>query len=495
MNKRLSLHIFVRLALVFCVCASGLQAGPKPKDIEGTRIVTRITNAGDILEPQDVSTATIAAHVPNGAGGYTTITGVGTPTGTFTIPAVPNRSVWFQFNSTYVWTGHSKLDLDVFVYGRANAAPAFNPTPQFFNITGLSPWTSTDVLQWYSTNLESVYGYLEDFGPANQPLPGATSLAGYNLDWADTGFNLVDTNQGDGPSLTQLRSTTVSGETYTALSGIFAPASLVQLDGVANTLNGAMNPVPRTYNVRMAWKRSVGMGFQSQVNPAAVNSFQRMVVHTPPWGRQRGFIAATADLVNLFANLGSSDLDLGDATYGNPFPASGGTVYSINQFFRVSYLAPGAMIPGSLTATLATNSVDAPAAAAPLTQSLGPVTDLAVEGVGGFVSQSGLALTPHLTWTAPVVGSPKVYSVSVIRVFTSGVTPNIRTHFTTVGSCLTRETSLQLPPGLLQPGQSYIFRVRAIEASSPDPSKVPFRTNRFPFATADMVSAMVQTAP
>jgi len=497
MTKYLSIHVFVRLALVICVCAAGLQAqgGPKPKAIEGTRIVTRITNAGDTLEPQDLTTATIAAHVSNGMGGYTTIAGVGTPAGTFTIPAVPNRPVWVQFNNSYIWTSHSKLDLDVFAYGRANGAPALNLTPQFFNVTGLSPWASTDVLQWYSTNLESVYGYLGDYDPANQPLPGATSLAGLNLNWADTGFNLVDTTQGDGPSLTQLRSTTVAGETYTALSGIFAPTSLIQLDGISNTLNGAMTPVPQTNSVRMAWRRSVGMGFQSQVNPAAVNIFQRMVVHTPPWGLQRGFIAATADLVNLYPNPGSSDLDLGDAVYGNPFPASGGTVYAINQFFRVSYLAPGAMIPGSLTGSLSTNSVDAPTAAAPLTQSIGPVTNLAIEGVDGFISQSGLGLTPQLTWAAPAVGSPKAYSVSIIRVFKTGVTPNIRTRFTTAGTCLTRETSLQLPPGLLQPGQDYVFRVRAIETSGPDVRSVPFRTNRFPFAAADMLSAMVSTAP
>ncbi|MBK8725347.1 MAG: fibronectin type III domain-containing protein [Holophagaceae bacterium] len=493
MPIRFSLPTLGRIALSLCGCALVLPAagGPRPKDVTGTRILTRITTGGETPEPQDLSTATLAAHVPGGLAGYTTIPGTGAADGTFVVPAVPSGSFWFQFNSIYVWTQHHKLDLDAFVYGRANAAPALNPTSQVFAVTGLAPWAATDILQWYSTNVTNAYGYLGDYGPAQEPLPGDTALAGYNLDWSNTGFPLVDTAQGDGPSLTQLKSVVAGAETYNTLSGIFQPAALTQVDGLTNTLNGTMIAVPQNKKVRLAWTRSLSAGFQPQVNPAALPIFQRMSVHTPPWGVKRGFIAATVDLVNAYPALGTTDLDLGEARYGNPFDASWKKVYSITDVYRVNYLAPGATTARPLNATLATNARQKPTQAAPMAQSVGPVTGLTIAGSDGFIPQAGLGLTPVLAWNAPGRGNPSVYSVAVYRVFAqSGIT-----RFAQVGTCLTRETSLTMPPALLQPGQNYVFRVRAVETTIHDSSKVIFRNGTFPSSTAEVLSAMVSTAP
>src|ERR1022692_209646 len=54
--------------------------------------------------PPDLSTTTIGAFVPNGAGGYTFLAGSGTSSGTFTIANVPSGFYLLQLGTLYLWT-------------------------------------------------------------------------------------------------------------------------------------------------------------------------------------------------------------------------------------------------------------------------------------------------------------------------------------------------------------------------------------------------------
>ncbi|MBL0313336.1 MAG: hypothetical protein IPP78_11625 [Holophagaceae bacterium] len=481
-------------ALLICatVFSAPVHASGHPKDVKGTRIIRTITNSGETAAPQDLTSTPISAFVPDGMGGFMTISGTGLANGTFTIPQVPKDEYWFRFGNSYVWTDEHKLDLDIFAYGRPDAVPATLSTILTFNVTGLTPFAASDILQWYATNVNSVYGYLGDFNPTNMPLAGDIAMVGTAQDWVDTGLLLVDATKGDEPSLTQLSSVSSGAETYSVLTGIFKPASLVQLDGLPTTLNGALTPVPQHEDVRIAWDRTPYATYQAQVNPTATPSFQRFVVHTPPWGTNKGFIAATADLVNFYpSSLATTSLDLGEAHYGNPFPHRWGQVYSINQNYSVSYIAPGATHPRPIQATLSTNSLKEPKRHHPMLQAIGPVISPMINGSDAFVSQSGLTASPSIAWSRPTQGEADAYSVAVLRIFAQGVS----TRTTTVASLITEETSLTVPPGILQPGQSYIFRIRAIKAKDAEPSKAPFRLNTFPFATADALTAMVTVAP
>ena len=481
-------------ALLICASlfSAQLRAASHPKDVKGTRIIRTITNSGEIPSPQDLTGVIISALVPDGMGGFTTIPGTGLTNGTFSIPQVPKEEFWLRFGNSYVWTDEHKLDLDTFAYGRPDAVPATLSTLLSFNVTGLTPFAATDILQWYATNVNSEYGYLGDFNPTNMPLPGDTAMVGTTQDWADTGLLLVDTTRGDEPSLTQLSSNTVGTETYSALSGIFKPTSLVQLDGLPTTLNGVMSPVPQHQEVRVAWDRTPYAGYQTQVNPAAIPNFQRFVVHTPPWGTNKGFIAATADLLNFYpSSLATTSLDLGEAHYGNPFPHHWGQIYSINQNYSISYIAPGATHSRPIQATLSTNSLKAPKHHHSLRQAIGPVVTPSINGSDAFTSQSGLTASPSLSWSEPAFGEADAYSIAVLRIFAQGVS----TRATTVAFLITEETSLTVPPGILQPGQSYVFRIRAIKAKDAEPTKAPFRLNTFPFAVADVMTAMVTVAP
>ncbi len=482
------------ISLLICsaVLPLTLQAEGHPKDVTGTRMVRTITNSGETSTPQDLSSSLIAALVPNGLGGFTSISGTGLANGTFTIPQIPKGKFWFQFGTSYVWTDEHKLDLDVYAYGRTDAVPASLSTLLTFNVTGLTPFVASDILQWYSTNVNSVYAYLGDLNPSNMPLPGDTAMAGTTQDWVDAGLLLVDTTKGDEPSLTQLRSVTAGTETYAVLSGLFKPTSLVQTDGLPTTLNGVMAPVPQDEKVRMAWDRTPYATYQSQVNPSALPSFQRFVVHTPPWGTKKGFIAATADLVNFYpSSLATTSLDLGEAHFGNPFPHRWGQIYSINQNYSISYLAPGATHPRPIQGALSTNSLKEPKQNRPMVQAISPVLGATINGADAFLAQSGLTTSPTLTWSKPTNGEADAYSVAVIHLFAQGLS----TRAVTAATLITEKSSLTIPSGILQPGQSYVFRIRAIQADDVEPSKAPFRLNTFPFATADVLSAVVTVAP
>ncbi len=206
------------IALLLCAAAFPvfLQAVGPSKDVKGTRIVRTLTQSGETTTPQDLTSTQISALVPDGLGGFSSIPGTRLANGTFTIPLVPKGEFWFKFGTSYVWTDEHKLDLDTYACGRPDAVPANLSTLLTFNVTGLVRFAATDILPWYVTNVNSVYGYLGDFNPTNLPLPGDTAMAGTTQDWADTGLLMEDTTKGDEPSLTQLSSVTAGAETYSA---------------------------------------------------------------------------------------------------------------------------------------------------------------------------------------------------------------------------------------------------------------------------------------
>lgn len=497
MNSVQSFHNRSASAYIgFFICATALQgtllANEKPSDVIGSRIIRTITNRSEVARPQDLSATTIAALAPDGMGGFGFIPGAGQSNGTFTIAKVPSGPFWFRFGSSYVWTNKHTLDLDIYSYGRPEAATATQNTPLTFNVTGLKPFASSDVLQWYSTNVNNVYGYLGDFSPTNVPLPGDTALAGMTQDWLDTGLLMVDTSKGDSPSLTQLSSVTSGTETYTALSRIFKPDGLVQVDGFTSTLNGFMRPVSQSEKVRIAWDRTPYADYISLVNPNAISLSQRFIVHTPPWGTERGFIAATVDLLNYYpSSPDMTPLDLGEAHYGNPFPCEWGRIYSIEQVYAVRYTAPGTIRPWALWAGMATYSLEAPERSKPMVQAVAPITDLMIEGVDGLQAQDLSVATPTLTWKAPNKGVPNAYRVTVYRVYAQGIAT--RANFE--AELITTDTSLTVPPGILEPGENYAFLVSAIQAKGANPSRAPYRLSTFPFAVAQVLTGMVHVIP
>src|SRR5262249_17779530 len=79
--------------------------------VTGTRVFTFVTDTGDVQQPQDLSTATIAALVPNGSGGFVTYPGSGTASGAFSIPNVPVGTYYLRNDTTFLVTSARVIDL------------------------------------------------------------------------------------------------------------------------------------------------------------------------------------------------------------------------------------------------------------------------------------------------------------------------------------------------------------------------------------------------
>ena len=81
-------------------------------NVNGTAIVTYHTESGDTQQPEDLGQSPITAAVPDGKGGFTILTGAGSPNGTFAINGVPTGSYWLQTGpQTFVWTDSSSIDV------------------------------------------------------------------------------------------------------------------------------------------------------------------------------------------------------------------------------------------------------------------------------------------------------------------------------------------------------------------------------------------------
>jgi hypothetical protein len=63
-----------------------------------------------------------------------------------------------------------------------------------------------------------------------------------------------------------------------------------------------------------------------------------------------------------------------------------------------------------------------------------------------------------VAWSAPSVGTPTQYAVTVYELYASAAN---RTAYRFVGSVLTPHTSVQLPAGILAAGKRYFFLLEA----------------------------------
>jgi len=172
----------------------------------------------------------------------------------------------------------------------------------------------------------------------------------------------------------------------------------------------------------------------------------------------------------LNANVGETDV-LATMTYGSPFPALWGIGVSVDA---------GWQVPEAHSTAVGVRMALAEASSGPIRPLITPVQSPAVNGRDAFGSLSGIGLSPTLSWLPPAKGTPSAYVVMVGNP-TSGEAPPLPP------SIVTTETSLPLPPGMLESGHSYNFIIRAV-ASPIDASTAPFRKS-LSYAYAEVVTS------
>ncbi len=431
------------------------------------------------LQPLNLSSTPIQVLVPNASGGFDTLAGQGNSDGTFSIKNVPVGYYWLKFGRSYLWTNSDNVEWVFDNYGRADAVyPGTQPTNLAMTATGLNPWQGTDELFWSVPNQGltlSTYGIA---GITNPPNPGDSSLTNYTMEFVQNGFPLLDATKGDQGYLTQLTSRVASGQTYRALGKVFTLPATTMTDGATTNANGGFLDISQSSILRLNWKRSALAAMTTSVNPNATVSQTEFGLWLSPLGTGVGI---PSDAFQLFTYdsgdvNATTDLDLGDLPYGNPFPASWTPLVETYFTWTISYMAPGASTPVNLGRSAYTATTVMPSATSPLTPLLSPVQNPRINGKTLFQNQVGVSASPVISWDAPATGAPTGYVVSLLPLVNNGGASAFqpRTIFRTAARSIT------VPPGVMAAGVSYVITISAVRnpgysyASNPFQSALPY---------------------
>lgn len=160
-------------------------------------------------------------------------------------------------------------------------------------------------------------------------------------------------------------------------------------------------------------------------------------------------------------------------------------MYSVGYVGGVEYRAPGSEQPNSFFVSQVASSAELPALVQPL---IGSATQFKVNGKDALTSQSGIGLTPTLTWSEPSVGRVDGYEIVVLRIYSDAM---MRSQSQRVATLTTTKTTATLPPGVLADDTAYLIKLTAKSLPTVDMNRAPFR-RCLPEGGADVASAVLQ---
>jgi hypothetical protein len=482
-SLELALLLFAIVLLVACGGGGSSSNNDPQRTVQGTRQLTFVTDAGTQTVPDDTTQFPIAALVPNGSGGYTTIAGTGSPDGSFTIPNVPTGNYLLQSGCcTFISTASSTPDTGFTQLGRADRQLPTLSTQIALSVSNANPLQVNDDFNLYVSNTAGD-GFWYGSSWNNITL-GSTSFSP-TLPW--TSF-LTDTSQGDKAYVTQLVSQQVAGYPFAAVGKVAGPLSFTQTDGSTTALTAAMSAVPQTASVHFAYQGSAFNALLSSINPQSTPYGTSLYLSANPVNLNLGYISDVPDLAGHLGSNGiiNTDVDFGNLAYGNPFPASWQPFVRAYHYSQMTYPVPGAtpseyVAQGSIHVSLPASQS---AAVAPL---VGPVTSPTINGQNFFANQAGVGATPTLSWSAPQVGAATGYRVYVNQLY-AGAQQAPSEEFVAV--FYTAGTTLTLPDNILLPGSNYFLLIEAVSNPAFDITQSPFRVS-IPFGSADALSGLI----
>ncbi len=460
----------------------GTVVTPTSSAVQGTSQQTYVTSGGTVSQPQDLTKVYIAAKVPGGPGSWTTIEANTKSDGTFEIAGVPTGKYWLLTPQGAYWTNATSLDLGSDVLGRPGSSVPQRATYLDIQLNGLKPWTDGDAIQILNPNLGQTFRY--DWPDFSVPDVGETSTETVKA-WTGP---LSIASQGDAWYASQLLNTTVGGVSFRTLGRATPALGVTQQDGGTTQLDGSLSNAP-TSTVHLKVLGSQFAGIASVVNPGAQLHVTKLGVYIQPFTSSKGEIGNAPTLVERAdQNPITTDVDFGDISYGNPFPSQWTPFVSLSYEFLVDYQAAGASSGVTVPAEISSSSTQLPTLSSPLLLPISPVRNAKLNGNSVSQPQSGIGLTPTLTWDAPATGTVSGYRVTVYQLSKSGNSSAYRN----VIDLYTNENTLAVPDGILVSGQQYFFAVRAFSVPGVDFTKNPNRL-AFPWAYADLLTSVVST--
>jgi hypothetical protein len=480
MTSKLCLALAVTLISIASYAAIGDEPSkssqqPSTRTVSGHEIGRYKT--GPV--PVDLSTTTVAAFAPNGAGGYTFLPGSGTSSGTFSIPSVPSGFYLLQLGGTYLWTRGAVVDADFNVDSRSDTVRADQNTTVTFDLTNLNVWESTDFLEMVCPNNASFDLFFGTIGETT--FTGTFPYFG----------NLSVGNEGDQYYVFQLITQSVNGYPFTALGRYIAPPKFTQPQSSNTPINGEFRSIVQKHTFEANINGADLAAQALAANPNAVLVDTGVYLDVYPGSLAKGENTATPDLVAYNFGTGqpfiTTNGDLGPVRYGNPFP-SNWPLWDLYQWSAATqYTAPGATNSTAISTDVFGNNPKLPTSSSPIKPLVGAVNSPSINHKDFFTDRTGVSTTPTLRWSPPSVGKATYYKVQIYQLSNNAG----NTVATLIAGLNTQRTALLMPKGVLSSGQAYVFDIVAFYSPDVNFAKTPFM-NGATLAHAHVISGMMQ---
>lgn len=459
-------------------------AGGDGNDVTGTLLDEYVLESSTKVIAMDLSAVTVEA-LRFAGGAWTAIPGHGKADGTFRIPGVPPGPFTLHVGGVYLVTSERALDLGTTVQGRPGAWPAPPGNRSIIDdLKGMVPWKHQDYVEWFVANSggSQVTGIVGGF-----PQPGDTTLSA-KVVWSPN--PVIESSKGDTLTVIQL-----AVAPSTPAANVTVTRRFVSLPGVTEVtpmptqVSGTFQDVALDRSVALDFRASKFLAHGAEVNPAALAphaSDVSLALTTLPGAAQHGFFGSSALLLNASMTT-LADADLGVVHYGDPYPASWGTVGVALAYVDVPLQVPGASQPFDAYGTVEVLSDAATFGAGPIAPLVTPVLQPLVNGATAFGPLQGITTTPTLSWSPPAVGAPTHYLVTLWpMVVLDGGVPQYP--FVDAGAVQTSDTSVVIPPGLMAPGMMYYFVIQAMVVPGEKPDH-PYRQG-IHRASADVITSV-----
>ena len=420
--------------------------------------------------------------------GGTTLTGTyDKTTGRFAIQNVPAGYYWLKKGTyLYVRTNQDMVEVgNQYPRKKQIDYPDIHPTNVTFSLGGLSAWQAgKDSLVFHDFNTE----FYQDLESVTSIAANSSSLSA-SLDWNALECPLLDTSKGDVPRLVQMVGSKVNGVDVAIARKLYAPAPLSIQNGSGATISGTLQDLPLADTITANFRRSEFTSYR--YNPHATNRAALLLFTSIPGASACGLY--NNDLPRLTT---SSSTDTGDFSFTTqvpaPWPGWDPVVMGADRY-EVSWQHPLAASPAKVKGRLLTGSRTLPTGSLPLRPEISPIKNPRINTLSLYDDQSGVGTTPRLTWDKPELGTPQGYQIVINRLDNNGGS----TRIVDVAKIFLpgTDTSLLIPTGILQAGQSYGIQIRVISDSKWDVTRHPYPTygaSSGLFGMAETLSGRIQ---
>lgn len=430
----------------------------------------------------DLDAAVVQLYARDAAGGWTSYAGDGTSVGQLRVAGATADAGWLRVdyfdpgpeprprNELFWIDGASDdvaIDLGTWRTGRPDVRFAtVVPTEMRLQIANLAPWQrDVDRLVVVAPNVGFAQVFSQDGGGITG-MPGAGDTAAtLSVDWAGAlGAPLLDAGRGDRAYAMQFRFTNRDAMWIGAPVKAATLSAVTQQNGALSSSTVALGDAS-TANVRVAMDRpafdALRPDIGDEVSPAFGRGFAISAAPTPVTEE----LSRTSQPLELVvvegeAIAGTGPLDLGDVTVASPLPSTStyGTFisgYAVTVARDDGLVAHAQAEVGVITQTL-------PTQAAPAAPIVGPVRNITVGGKPAFSAPLDVGVTPQITWEPPALGTPVEYEVKILAPGGADPTYDFLWYPSAVFHVPGDQTSLALPPEVLEPGLPYALAIRAI---------------------------------